>query len=160
LGGFACDRAHFFRLEPEDRGHRSLPNRDRLLHSTAANPHEFRGIRQCEGAGSGQRRILAERVAGDETRIAREIDAGFGFQNAHGGDGNGKKSRLRVLRECEAVGWSIPHDGTQLLAERGIDFIEYGPRNGEALRKRLTHADRLAALAGECECDGHAASSN
>ncbi len=47
--------------------------------------------------------------------------------------------------------------GGELLAEGVVDLVEYRARLRKGLGERLPHPDRLAALAGECECDGHSA---
>src|SRR5690606_41384161 len=52
-------------LQPDDRRHRALAHRNGRLHGVAADAQEPRGIGDREGAGGGERRIFAERMAGD-----------------------------------------------------------------------------------------------
>ena len=63
-----------------------------------------------ERAGRGKRRIFAERMAGDELRVAREIDAGLGLQHAHRRERHRHQRRLRVLGQRERLGRPLPHD--------------------------------------------------
>ena len=78
-----------------------------------------------EGAGRGERRIFAERMAGDELRVALEIEAGFRLQHAHGGERHRHQRRLRVLGERERLGRAFAHDGAELVAERLVDLVEH-----------------------------------
>ncbi len=91
-----------------------------------------------EGAGRGQRRIFAERMAGDELRVARKIEAGFRLQHAHGRERDRHQRRLGVLGERQRLGRPFADDGAELLAERGIDLVEHRPR-----RRRNASASAL-----------------
>ena len=51
----------------------------------------------------------------------------------------------RLLR----IRGSVPHDLAQLVAKRGVDFLEDTARRRKSLRQSLTHTDRLTALATE-----------
>ena len=64
-------------LGAEQGGHRALADRDRLLHRLSAQAQQPRGVGDGQGARRGQRRIFAERMAGDESGVARDIDALF-----------------------------------------------------------------------------------
>ena len=108
-----------------------------------------------EGAGRGQRGIFAERMAGDELRIALEIEAGFRFQHAHDGERDRHQRRLGVFGERERVGRAFEDDGAQLVAERVIDLLEHRRAGAKFVGQRLAHADRLAALARKHESDRH-----
>ena len=81
-----------------------------------------------EGAGGGQRRIFAERMAGDERRVAREIEAGLGLQHAQGRERHRHQRRLGVLGQRQRVGRALPHERGELLAERRVDLVEHGAR--------------------------------
>ncbi len=76
----------------------------------------------------GERRIFAERMAGDELRVAREIETGFRLQHAHGGERDRHQRRLGVLGERERLGRAFEDDGAQLVAERLVDLVEDLPR--------------------------------
>ena len=132
---------------PSKRRHRAGADRHRLLHGAAANAQKLRGVGDGEGAGRRQRRIFAERMAGDELRVALEIDAGLRFEHAHRRERNRHQRRLRVLGEGELVGRPVPHGRGELFAERRVDLVEHRPRRRKSFRQRLAHADRLAALA-------------
>ena len=64
-------------IEAEDRRHRALADRDRLLHRLAAQAQKTRGILERQRAGGAKRRIFAERMAGDESRLRRDLEARF-----------------------------------------------------------------------------------
>ena len=88
-----------------------------------------------ERAGRRERRIFAERMAGDERGIALEVEAGFAFEHAHGGERDRHQGRLRVLGQREPVGRAVPHDGGELLAQRFIDFGEHIAGGGKIVRQ-------------------------
>ena len=74
LRGFGRHRGRGIELETQQRRHRAGADRHRLLHGAAANAQQPRGVGDGERAGRRQRRIFAERMAGDELRVALEID--------------------------------------------------------------------------------------
>ncbi len=94
-------------------------------------------------------------MAGDELRIARQVDAGFRLQHPHRGERHRHQRRLGILGQGEGLGRSLEDDGAELGAERRIDFIEHLPRGRESLGQRLAHADRLTALARKNKSDRH-----
>ena len=59
----------------------------------------------------GQRRIFAERMAGDELRVAFEIEAGFGLQHAQGRERDRHQRGLGVFGERERLGRAFENDG-------------------------------------------------
>jgi hypothetical protein len=63
--------------------------------------------------------------------------------------------RLGVLGQRETLRRSLPHDGGQFFAERGIDLCEHAARHRKRFGKRLAHADGLASLPGKHEGDRH-----
>ena len=91
------------------------------------------------------------------TKAASRADgkAGLGLQHAQGGDRDRHQGRLGIFGELEGFGRAIPDDGRQLLAERGIDLVEYGPRGRKGVRQGLAHADGLGTLPRKCECCRH-----
>ena len=66
LGRLDASGPHRIVVETEQRGHRALAQRDRLLHRLRAQPHEGQRILERERAGGDQRRVLAETVPGDD----------------------------------------------------------------------------------------------
>ena len=68
LGGNLHGRAE---VESEQRRHRAFADRDRLLHRLAAQAQEPRRVLERDRARGAQRGIFAERMAGDEGRVAR-----------------------------------------------------------------------------------------
>ena len=144
-------------LDADEGRHRAHPDRHRLLHGTAADTHEPHRIRQRERAGRRQRRIFPDRMAGDELGIARQIHSGFGLKHAHRRERHRDQRRLCILGQRDLLRRSLPHDGAELVAERGIDLLEDRAGGGIGLRQRLAHADRLAALPRENESGRHSA---
>ena len=90
-------------------------------------------------------------MAGDERRVALEIDPGLGLQHAHGRKRHRHQRRLRILGERQRLGRPFPHDRGELVAERVVDLVEHRARRRKGVGQRLAHADRLAALARKHE---------
>ena len=78
---------------------------------------------------------------------------GFALKHAHGGERDRHQRGLRILGQRQPVGRAVPHDGGELLAQRFIDFVEHVAGGGKIVRKRLAHADGLAALARKNKCN-------
>src|SRR3954470_4372384 len=70
------DLARSLNLKTEERRHRALADRHRLLHRLAAALDEPRRVGHREGAGGGQRRIFAEGMAGDIGGALDHVEAG------------------------------------------------------------------------------------
>ena len=68
----AATSQHGWQIEPEDRRHGALPDRHRLLHRLAADLQQLCRVGERERARGAERRILAERVAGDEGGVILE----------------------------------------------------------------------------------------
>ncbi len=77
LSRLAGDLQGGVEFEPEQRRHGALPDRHGALHGIAANPQQPGRIGDGQAAGGGERRIFAERMAGDESRVPLEIEPGF-----------------------------------------------------------------------------------
>ena len=88
-------------MAPAPTGTAFCMARPRMRRSRAVSPSR-------QSAGRGERRIFAERMAGDELRVAREIDAGLGFQHAHGRERHRHQRRLRVLGQRQRLGRALP----------------------------------------------------
>src|ERR1043165_2488361 len=58
------------KLKAEQRRHGAGADRHRLLHGAATDAKEFRGVRNAQRPGRGERRIFAERMTSDELRVA------------------------------------------------------------------------------------------
>ena len=94
-------------------------------------------------------------MAGDELRVALEVETGFRLQHADRGDRHRHQRRLRVLGQRQGFDRTFEDNGRQLAAERLVDFIEHLPGRREIRRQGLAHANRLAALAGKYESCRH-----
>ncbi len=77
------------------------------------------------------------------------------FERAHGGQADRHQCRLGVARARQGVLRAREDDCGKLLAERLVDLVENRAGRGNRVRERLSHADCLAPLAGEQECQCH-----
>ena len=138
LRGLGRDGGGLLEIDAEQRGHGARADRHRLLHGAAADAHAAGQHRRCrQRTRRRQRRILAERMTGDELRVAREIDAGLGFEHPHGRERYRHQRGLRILRQRQGLGRPFPDDLGELLAERLVDLFEHPARRREGLRKAL-----------------------
>ncbi len=143
-------------IEAEQRRHGALPDRHGALHGVAADAQEPRRVGERQAAGGGERRIFAERMAGDERRVAMQIESRLGLEHAHGGEADRHQGRLRVGRQGQFVGRALQHHARQLLRQRVVHLLEHRPRLRKSLGERLAHADGLAALPRKDERARHA----
>ncbi len=88
-------------------------------------------------------------MAGDESRVALEIDAGLLLEHAHRRERDRHQRRLRVFGQRQRIRRTVPDDVAEPLAQRRIDFFENPPRRRKRLGQGLAHADGLTALAGK-----------
>ena len=123
--------------------------RPRMRRSRAVSP-------TLRAPGRGERRIFSKRMAGNELRVASEIDPGLGFQHAHDRKRHRHQRGLRVLGQRQCLGRPFPNDLGELLVEGRVDLLEHRARRRERIGERLAHADRLATLAGKNERERHA----
>ncbi len=155
LSGLGGDGGDLVEVEAEDRRHGTGADRGGRLHGGAAQAQQPGGVGDGDGAGGGQRRILAQRMAGDEGGVALQVEPGLGLQHAQRRERGGHQRRLGVGGERQRLDRPVPHDGRQLLAQRLVDFLEHGAGDGELIGEGLAHADRLAALPGKHEGAAH-----
>ncbi len=94
-------------------------------------------------------------MAGDERDIARDIETRLLFKDMQSSNRDRHQRGLCVLRQSESLGRTVPDRIAEPLAQRGIDFLKNLARAGEGVGQSLAHADSLAALAGENECNAH-----
>ena len=147
--GFRSDRLDVGQFETDQRGHCAGADGDRFLHGTAADAQQPRRIGNGQRPGRGKRGIFAERVTGNEGRVALEIDAGFRLEDAQGRERNCHQSRLRVFGQRQRIGRPVPDDIAQPFVQGGIDFFEDPPRRRKGLSQSLAHTDGLTALTGK-----------
>src|SRR3954471_14700148 len=86
LRGGGGDLARGVELEAEERRHRPRPNRHGELHGLAAPLQETCRVADSEGARRRERRVLAERMAGDIGAGALEIEAALALEDAQPGE--------------------------------------------------------------------------
>ena len=141
----------------DDRRHGALADRHGRLHGVAANAQQPRRVGDRERAGGRERRIFAERMAGDDRRPCRDDRGRFGFQHADRREPHRHQRRLGV--------------GGQRQLSSGPSHIRLGQASRRARRRLpantarasakvsaelLAHADGLAALSGKDESQRHA----
>ena len=148
LGGLGARLRDLFGVEAEDRRHRAVADRHRLLHVAAAAPHDPQRVGEREGAGRDVGRVLAEAVAGDERgrEPARR-------EQAVGGDADRQDRRLRVLGQRQLVLGAVEEEAAQRLAERRVGLVERLAADRKRVGQRLAHADLLRSLSGKDEGD-------
>ena len=142
-------------IEADDRRHGPLAHRHRFLHGSAASLQEPCGLIETEGAGGSERRILAQRMAGDKGYRPRQIDAALLDQHPDGSQAHRHQCRLRVFGQHQLVLGSLEHQACQILLERLIDLFEHFAGDREGGGERLAHAGRMGALAGKNERAWH-----
>ena len=155
-GGLGRDRLDLGEIEAEHRGHGALADRHRRLHGLAAQPEQARGIADREAAGRGQRRIFAERMAGDEPAELRDRAAARGLERAQRRDRGRHQGGLGVLGQAQPLVGPFEDQAAQRLAERRVDLLEHRSGRRHRGEQGLAHADRLRALAREDQCCVHA----
>ena len=100
LRGLGGDRRCLFEIDAEQCSHGADADRNRVLHGAAADAHEPHRVGKRQRTGRGQCGVFADRMAGDEGRVTREIDAGFGFEHPHRGERHRHQRRLRILGQA------------------------------------------------------------
>ncbi|GJE44827.1 hypothetical protein AEGHOMDF_4018 [Methylobacterium soli] len=148
LGG---DLGGLRRLGPDQGRHGAGARCHRPLHCLAADAQELGRVGDRDGAGGGQGRILAERVAGDALHAPREIEAALGLEHPEHREARGHQGRLGIRRQGQLLARPLEHQPRQVLAERGIDLLEHRAGLRVGLGEGTAHADDLTALAGENE---------
>jgi hypothetical protein len=94
-------------------------------------------------------------MTGDIGDLAFQREAAR-FQRPDRGQRHRHQRRLRVGGQRQRLFRPFPDQLRQVFAERIVDFLEDPARFGEGAGEILAHADRLAALSGKGECNGHA----
>src|SRR5690606_27348805 len=99
VSGFAACRLDVRILQAEDRGHRTLPDRNCRLHGLAAKSNEVDGRAEVEHFCTNERRVLAETVSGHRRRKAAAVLP----PNAPRRDPCGEHRGLRALGRTELL---------------------------------------------------------
>ena len=123
----------------------------------AARLQQPRGIGQREGAGGAQRRVFAQRMAGDETRMAwRDRGRASLLQHADDGDARRHDRGLGIFGEDQIAFGAFPHQARKLLLQRLVDFLEHfagAARNASA--SALPMPTAWLPCPGKDECARH-----
>jgi len=89
---------------------------------------------------------------------ARHVDVELDLQHPYRGQGHGHQGGLGVLGQGQLVLGPLAHQQGQLLAQGVVDLGIDLAGGGEGVGQGRAHADRLAALSGKQEGEGHARS--
>ena len=143
------DAARRLEIEPQQRCHRAGAHRDRALHREAPALQQPRRLGERERAGGGQRRILAKRMAGDESHMTGHVEPALALEHPHHREAHRHQRRLRVLGQRQLFLRPLEHQPRQLLTQRLVDLLEDLARRREGAGEVASHADGLRALSGE-----------
>ena len=113
LGG---DGPGGFGVEPEQRRHRPAADRHGALHRLPAPLQQPRRVADSERPRRRQRRVLAERMAGDKTSVPADVEAAFGFEDADHREARRHQRRLRVLGQGQLALGTLEHQPRQMAA--------------------------------------------
>ncbi len=100
-------------IEPEQRRHGADADRHRVLHGRAAHAEEPRRIGELEAARGGERRILAERMAGDVGDAVRQRDAAFAASTRVAARLHRHQRRLGVLGQGQGLDRAVQDDASR-----------------------------------------------
>ncbi|MCY1417247.1 hypothetical protein D3C76_829880 [compost metagenome] len=150
LGGFGTGSGHVGIVQTEDCGHATGTGRHGFLHQLAAALHQFHRSGERQAAGSHQRGVLAQAMAGDERRSG----AALALPQTPQGDGGGKNGRLGLVGLVQALFRAFLHQRPEVIAQGIGSFAEGFAHDGVLSALVGEHADRLRTLAGENECEG------
>jgi hypothetical protein len=139
-------------IEPEQRGHRAGTRRGRGVREPSALFDEAKAVIELEGAGGGERGVLAETVAGDERR-GGSGDARFP-RGGEAGQARDVDGRLRIRGLPELFGRPLEAQMAQRPAERRVGALEQLAGGREPFVEVAAHAGLLRPLAGEHPRDG------
>ncbi len=145
--GLGADLLGLRHVGAEQRRHRALPRRDRLLHGLAAQFQQARGVGDGKRADGAQRAVFAQRMAGGDDRAGFDVDAAFGLQNPQHRERMCHQRRLGVLGQGQFLPRPFEHQFRKLLLQDLIDFLKHLPCRAERGGEVAAHADRLATLA-------------
>ena len=162
-----ADRLDLRALEAEHGGHGAGVRVAGLLHQPAALVDEADAVLEAYGTGRNQRRVFAERVAGDEGRVGADgarLDCGD-----ESGDAVRDERGLRVDSARELVLGALEAEPGEREAKGLVGGLEDGARGRDLLVEVPAHADVLGALTGKEPClvggggqlwDGHGGHKN
>jgi hypothetical protein len=94
-------------------------------------------------------------MAGDEARVAANIESGFRFENARRGQTDRHQRRLRIGGQGQVSLRTFEHQSGQILSERAVDLGEDMPCRRILLGEGFAHADRLRPLPWKHESCQH-----
>jgi hypothetical protein len=146
-----------FDIDAEQRTHRAVAHQHRGLHSTATCLQKPRCICERERTHGRQRRIFAQRMAGHEARMTRQIERAFAFEHADDSEARGHDRGLCIFGENKIGFGAFPHQPGKLLVDGFVNFFEHLARDAKRLGQPAAHTDGLAALSRKNERAHHAA---
>ena len=111
---------------------------------------------QRQAACSGERRVLTQRMAGDEGGPFGEAPAALVFERADYGNRDRHERGLRVPGERELALLAPEDEPRERLAKRLVHLLKHGAGCRESLVQVLAHSDLLRALSGKDDGCRHA----
>ena len=149
LGRRLGDRLGLREIGAEQRGHGAGTHRHRLLHGFAPQAQQARRIAQRQAARGGERRVLTQRMAGDEGRAIGQPPCALVLERANYRNRDRHERGLRVPRQREFALLAREHEPRERLAERLVHLLKHGAGSRKGIVQVLAHADLLRTLSGE-----------
>ena len=131
-------------VEPEDGGHRAGLGEPGLVHRLGAGAHEADAFVEPEGAGGGQRGVLAEAVAGAEAGLEAEPFDGVEHHQARH-----ERRQLGVAGVAKLVGVGVGEQLADVTVGDLAGLLDELP--ALVIDPRSSHPRPLRPLAGEGE---------
>src|SRR3990170_5025761 len=147
----SANRRHGVRRQADHGSHRSLPQRNGLLHVPAPRPEETDGVDEGQGPGSRKGRVFPERVP----RGAKGSDPRLLLEDAVRGDAHGEDGRLGVLGPPQILlrtgKAQFGHGEPECLG----GLAEHLPGGRVGIVKVFPHPGKLRRLSGKEQSDPH-----
>ena len=153
------DRLGLCEIGAEQRSHGAGAHRHRLLHGFAPQAQQARRIAQRQAAGGGERRVLAQRMAGDEGCAIEQPPIALGLERANDRNRDRHERGLRVTGERELALLAPEHEPRERLAERLIHLLKHPAGSRKGIVKIAAHANRLRTLSRKDDGRRHAGDS-
>ncbi len=151
LRRFPAGRVEIRVLEPEDRRHRTLPQRHGLLHHLAAEADDVDGRLEVHGVGAHQRGVFTEAVS----RHRHGPRPAATDPDPPRRDPGRQHRRLRALRGAELGLGPVLAERPEVVAEHVARFGKGGTHDGLRRAEFGEHADGLGPLPRKDESECH-----
>ncbi|MNE48335.1 hypothetical protein D3C80_1427910 [compost metagenome] len=150
LGCFSADPHDDSVVQTEDCRHGALPGRYSLLHELATTLDQLDRVAQAQAASGNQRAVLAQAVAGNESRTRTALCQPQTPQ----GDRGGENGRLGFVGLIELLFRTLLGQRPEVIAQ-SLGGLAEGINDQRILGAQLgKHAEGLRTLTGKDECEG------